>query len=306
MGDVTYIQIKQKDGYLTNLTHYKCEKPPIASILILHGMAEHQQRYEHFCSYLNSSSYDVYIYDHRGHGKERRLFELGYIAPENGNQLIVSDAITASKYIEENNRSSKLFLFGHSMGSLIARNVIQSYDHYQGVILSGTMFPYYPMARTAYLIATITKHLKGPKKLSPFLNNLLFGSKYFTAHTSRTVFDWLTRSNPIVGAYIHDPYCGFLCTTTFYQDLLALVLDASKNNLISKTNKNLPILIASGEKDPVSSYTKEIKRYAAVLKELEFHNIDTKIYPECRHEILNELNRDEVYSDIVTWMKSKL
>jgi len=306
MGEVVYIQIKQEDGYITRLTRYVCPQKPKASILILHGMSEHQLRYQHFAEYLNQSGYEVYSYDHRGHGKERRLFELGFFAPDNGYQLVVHDAITISKYIEENNYCNKLFLLGHSMGSLIARNVIQSYDHYSGVILSGTMYPSKLTVHSALIIASVIKKFKGPKKLSPFLNNLLFSNKYYTSHSSRTVFDWLTRSNSIVGAYINDPYCGFICSTSFYHDLLTLVLNASRQNLISNTNKNLPLYIISGEKDPVSSYSKEIKKYLHVLKELGYTDVNSKIYPNCRHEVLNELNRDEVYSDISSWITKNI
>lgn len=306
MGEATYIQIKQVDGYITKLSLYESPMKKGASILILHGMAEHQDRYQHFVDYLNRSGYDVYIYDHRGHGKERRLFELGYIASENGHQLVVSDVITITEYIKRNHCNDKLFLLGHSMGSLIARNVIQSYDQYDGIILTGTMFPPKLMVRCALGLAIISKKFKGAKKLSPFLNNLLFGNKYYSSLSSRTVFDWLTRSNPIVGAYIHDPYCGFICTTSFYQDLLTLTLNSSRSNLILKTRKDIPLFLLSGEKDAVSSYGKEIKKYLAVLKDLEFTNVNSRLYKNCRHEILNELNREEIYSDLSAWVSDHL
>ena len=306
MGEVVYIQIKQQDEYKTKVTHFICPEKPKASILILHGMAEHQNRYQHFAKYLTSSGYDVFCYDHRGHGKDKLIKELGYFASDNGYELVTQDAIAVSKYIEENNRSDKFFLLGHSMGSLIARNIIQSYDNYTGVILSGTTYPADYMLHLGLTLAYLIKRVKGPKKLSPFMNNLLFGNKYYTSISKRTVFDWLTRSNPIVGAYIHDPYCGFICTTSFYHDLLTLTYNASNIKLITKTKKNLPMFIISGENDPVSSYGKEIKKYLKVLNELEFHNVSSKLYPNCRHEILNELNREEVYTDITNWISKRI
>ncbi len=306
MGEVIHIQVKQGDGTNTKLTQYLCPEKPRASVLILHGMAEHKKRYKHFATYLTSVGYDVFIYDQRGHGKDLRLFELGYIASLNGYELLVQDAIVISKYIDQHNRCDKFYLLGHSMGSLVARNVIQLYDRYNGVILSGTMFPPNLMVYPAYILASLLRLLKGPKKLTPFMNNLMFGNKYYSAHSRRTVFDWLTRSNPIVGAYIHDPYCGFVCTTSFYKDLLTLVRNSTNSNLILKTDKNLPLYIISGEKDAVSSYGKEIKKYLNVLKELGFNHVDSKLYPNCRHEILNELNRDEVYSDINAWITKSI
>lgn len=302
MGDVAHILIKQDNEYTTRLTHYICPNGAQASVLILHGMAEHQNRYQHFAKYLSNAGFDVYTYDHRGHGKDRRIFELGHISADNGYQSIIQDALKIISYIREHSDCKKHFLLGHSMGSLVARALIQIDDAFDGVILTGTTYPSNIKLQAAYILATLNKKVKGPKKLSPYFNNLLFGNKYFTSLTSRTVFDWLSRSNPIVGAYMHDPYCGFICTTAFYQDLISLTLISSKKLLVSKTRTNLPLFILSGEKDPVSCYGKEIKKYLHMLHELGFKAISTKLYPNCRHEILNELNREEVYIGIINWM----
>lgn len=302
MNVINYITIKQKDGYNTRLTYLSCQKKPIASILILHGMAEHQKRYYSFSQYLLSLGYDVYIYDHRGHGTDKKIRELGFFSYNKGYQLVVDDAITISKYIEKNNRCKKFFLFGHSMGSLIARNVIQSYNNYNGVILSGTAYPPKILIFSGLFITSLIKKIRGPKYISPYLNNLLFGNKKYTRLSDRTAFDWLTRSHPVVGAYIHDPYCGFICTASFYHDLMKLTANAANNKLVRMTKSNLPMLIISGDKDPVGGYGKDIKRLISVYKKLGFTNIAYKLYPDCRHELLNELNKDEVYKDIHHWM----
>lgn len=306
MGEVIYTQVKQKDGYITKLTHFVCPNKPMASILILHGMAEHQKRYLSFAEYLVNLGYDVYCYDHRGHGTDKKLRELGFFAPENGYQLIVNDVIAISDYIEQNNRCDKLFLFGHSMGSIIARNVIQTYDHYNGVILSGINFPFKPLVMYGVFISFLTKKLRGPKHVSPFLNNLLFGSKKYTTLSTRTAYDWLTRSNPIVGAYINDPYCGFTCTASFYYDLLKLNQFEITKKKVQTTKKDLPLYIVCGAKDPVGGFGKELKKYLTVLKKLGFTDYSSKLYPECRHEILNELNNNEVYSDISSWIAKRI
>lgn len=305
MGEVNYTQVKQNDGYITKLTHYVCHGEPKASILILHGMVEHQKRYAQFAEYLTGQGFDVYCYDHRGHGTDKLLKELGYIAPENGYQLLVQDVITVSKYIEQNNRSSKFFLFGHSMGSILARNVIQSYDSYNGVILSGTNFPPMLMVMFGLFLSRAITRLKGPKHISPYLNNLMFGGKKYTSLSTRTAFDWLSRSKTIVGAYIHDPYCGFTCSASFYHDLLKLNHNEISKAQIQLTRKDLPIYIISGAKDPVGGFGKEITKLLSVLQKTGFTNVNSKIYPDCRHEILNELNKDEVYSDIVAWIDGK-
>ncbi len=306
MGEVNCIQIRQKDGYITKLAHYSCSRKPKASILILHGMAEHQKRYTAFAEYLVNHDYDVYCYDHRGHGTDMKMSDLGFFAAKHGYLLPIQDAITVSNYISKNNRCNKLFLFGHSMGSILARNIIQIYDHYNGVILSGTNFPPAPLIRSGLLLSSITSLLKGPKHISPYLNHLCFGGTKYTSLSTRTAYDWLSRSNIIVGAYINDPYCGFTCTASFYHDLLKLNQYATTKKLILKTKKNLPIHLISGEKDPVGSYGVEVHKLFHVLKKLGFINVSCNIYPECRHEILNELNKDEIFEDIHKWISKHI
>lgn len=302
MTAFTHQSIKQKDGYITKLTCFRCSKKPKASLLILHGMAEHQKRYYTFANDLTEQGYDVFIYDHRGHGSDTKLSDLGFIAPNCGHEIVVDDVITISEYIVKNNRSNKFFLFGHSMGSLIARNVIQSYDNYNGVILCGTANPPRFITRFGIAVAYIIKRIYGPRHVSPYLNNLMFRSKQYTLLANRTAFDWLTRSNPVVGAYIHDPYCGFVCTASFYHDLLKLTYNASLKNRIKKTRLDLPLYIISGEQDPVGGFGKDVKRLIKLLESIGFTNIASKLYPDCRHELLNELNNHEVYSDIRHWL----
>lgn len=305
MGEIVYTQIRQKDGYITRLTHYVCPNKPFASILILHGMAEHQNRYQLFAEYLVDHGYDVYCYDHRGHGTDKKLSDLGFFARENGYALVVQDAVLISQYIEENNRSNKFFLFGHSMGSIIARNVIQTHDKYNGVILSGSNYPMKLPVLFGLFVSSIIKRLKGPKHVSKYMDNLMFGGKKYTYLSKRTAYDWLSRSNPVVGAYINDPYCGFTCTASFYHDMLKLVQHEIAKKQIQQTRKDLPLYIVSGEKDPVGGYGKEIHKFQHILKKLGFINVSSKIYPDCRHEILNELNKDEVYFDIESWIAKK-
>ncbi|HWT75252.1 MAG TPA: alpha/beta fold hydrolase [Mobilitalea sp.] len=306
MSEVTYISIKQKDGYITKLTYYVSPNKPKASILILHGMAEHQKRYQSYANYLVNCGYDVYSYDHRGHGNDTKLSDLGFFSPENGYQLIIADVISVCAYIEQNNRSSKFFLLGHSMGSILARNVIQTYDRFNGVILSGTPHPPKFMTSFGLFIASFIKKFKGPKHISPFLSNLMCGNKKYTSLSTRTAYDWLSRSNSIVGAYIHDPYCGFTCTASFYHDFLKLIQNATKKKQIRLTRKDLPIYIISGEKDPVGNYGKDVNKFLSLLKKCEFSNVSLKLYPECRHELLNELNNEEVYTDIQQWISKRI
>jgi alpha-beta hydrolase superfamily lysophospholipase len=312
MSEITYISIRQKDGYVTKLTLYACPQKPKASILILHGMADHQKRYQGFAEYLVKHDYDVYSYDHRGHGTDKKLSELGFFASEDGYKLVIEDAIAVSNYIEQNNRCNRFFLFGHSMGSFISRNVLQSYDKYTGVILCGNAHP--PKLLTLYglFVSSMITKFRGPKHVSPFLfnqlndRNQLKGPKKLTSLSTRTAFDWLSRSNPVVGAYMHDPYCGFVCTASFYHDLMKMLQNITKKSKIRLTRKDIPIFVISGEKDPVGGCGKEVNKFLSVLKKCEFSNVSSKLYPECRHELLNELNNEEVYDDIQQWIAKRV
>lgn len=301
------IIIKQSDGYETVLYPYLCHSEhPHASILILHGMAEHCERYRAFAEYLNGFGYDVYLYNHRGHGTDKMVGELGYFASTNGYEKVVNDAITITKYIKECNRSNHTVLFGHSMGSLILRNLLQQFDTVDCAIICGTTFPSQFLTRMGLFLSSIQKKIKGPKHISRFLNKLLFGSKDYKKLCNRTAFDWLSRSNPSVGAYISDPYCGYICTTSFYNDLLHLALNATKLNHIKQIRRNLPLLIISGDHDPVGGYGKQITHYFLLLQKLGFSNVDCTLYSDCRHELLNELNRNEISKDIVDWLEKQL
>lgn len=306
MDEVNYISLKQKDGHVIKITHYTCPKKPKASILILHGMAEHQKRYTAFAQFLVHHDFDVYSYDHRGHGTENKLSELGFFAQEKGDQLVIHDAIAVSEYIEQNNRCNKFFLFGHSMGSIIARIVLQTHDKYNGVILCGTPYPTKLLTQSGLMISHMVRTFKGPKHISPYLSNLMFGGKKYTSLSTRTAFDWLTRSNPVVGAYMHDPYCGFTCTASFYHDFIKLIQSATKRKNIRLTKKEIPLYIIGGDKDPVINYGKDLTRFLTTLKKCGFINVSSKLYPDCRHEILNELNSEEVFSDIHQWISKRI
>lgn len=296
--------IKQDKGHKTKLYHFFSDDPPIMSILILHGMAEHHKRYLSFARYLSSNNIDVFLYDHRGHGTDTKFSELGFISKEKGYLLLIQDAISILEFINTNKRSSKLLLMGHSMGSLIARNVIQSYDKLDGVILCGSTLPNPIMLKLGLFISSIISLRHGPKHPSHFFHNMIFGNKLYTKLIGRTTFDWLSRNNESVGAYIHDPYCGFICSIKFYNDLLTLTKRASIKKLIRKTRRSLPIYIISGTEDPVGGYGKEIQKLSSLYRKLGFNRVSLKLYDDCRHELLQETNSDAIMKDIYIWTTS--
>lgn len=299
------ITIVQHDKYRTIVEPYYTANPK-GSILVLHGMAEHHERYDEFARFLNKAGFDVFLYDHRGHGMDKKFDDLGHFADKNGYRLVISDAITVLKHIKKENRGEKLILFGHSMGSLIARNVIQKYDEMDACIICGTAHVPTIASKFGSLYAWFVYQLHGPLSREQSLADLITGGKNYTKICTRTAFDWLTRDNTIVGAYINDPFCGFLCTTAFYRDMLKFTYYAAQAKSIKRTRRDLPILIISGSHDPVGNYGKGVAKLFSTLQRYGFTNVDCTIYDECRHELLNELNHDKIMVDISKWIEKVL
>ena len=296
------IQIRQEDGYITTVFPFFSQREPKASVLVLHGMAEYHDRYIGFAEYLTECGYDVYLYDHRGHGTGTKLEDLGFFAKKDGYNVITLDALEIYKFIKENGRSGHMILFGHSMGSLLARNFIQYEDSMDGVVICGTNNASRGMTKMGLLVSGLIKKIFGPTHPSPFLNKLMFNNKYYNKLNERTQFDWLTRNSYIVGQYIGDPYCGFLCTASMYNDILHLVDNDTTPSRVTRTRKDLPMLVISGEMDPVGSYGKDVVAFVTMMQRLRFKKVDCTLYSECRHELLNEFNNKEIMADIVHWM----
>jgi alpha-beta hydrolase superfamily lysophospholipase len=303
----TRIQITQKDGYKTSLLLFETNnEASLGSVLVLHGMAEHYGRYLEFIQALNEKGFDVYTYNHRGHGTDKKLSELGYIAKKNGASLVVEDALNISNYIKGTARNNKLAIFGHSMGSLILRCLLQKQDNFSCAVASSSTMPPVAVSAIGSAIAGTLSLIQGPAKKSEFLQKIMFGGKAYTSLCTRTTYDWLTRNNTVIGKYMDDPYCGYTCTTSFYRDLTVLCQRCAVNRNISKTRKDFPLLLLTGEKDPVSGYGSQLIALQKKYNRLGFTNTSLTIYAEDRHELLNELNAAEVYQDIFHFLHTHL
>lgn len=303
MSKKDILTIQQSDGYHTTVyPNYSKSKELKGSIVIFHGMAEHHKRYHIFVGFLNQNGYDVYLYDHRGHGTDKKLNELGFVADQGGFVLLIKDGIEVLNYVKKHMRTNKLILFTHSMGSLIGRNVIQYYHDLDAAIFCGTACP----GRLKNIFGIITSSLivkfKGSEYKSNSLKKAMFETKLFAKLNERTSYDWLTRNNPAVGAYIHDPYCGFACSASFYRDIIMLTYYSGQRKRIVKAKKDLPILFISGSKDPIGNNGKDVSKLFTLYQRLGFQKVDCTLYKDCRHELLNELNSFEIMTDILDWL----
>lgn len=294
----------QKDGYRSKIHCFHTLEKPKLSVLILHGMAEHYKRYLATAKALNANGIDVYLYDHRGHGEQTLLKDLGYISEKKGYNLLVQDGIEICRHINNIKRTENLILMGHSMGSLIARNIILEYKDFSGIILCGSTQPSTLKLKPGIFLSNLIILRYGAKHKSPFFHNILFGQGYYKKLLKGTSYDWLSNNKASVGAYIHDPYCGFICTISFYKDLLSLALKAQKLRPLKQANLRSPLLIISGSKDPVSCYGKEITKIASLYKKTG-NQVTVKLYEGLRHELLQEKNAHDIVNDIINWISNE-
>jgi alpha-beta hydrolase superfamily lysophospholipase len=282
------------------------EETPRVIVQIAHGMAEHIQRYDAFAKDLVSQNIFVYGNDHRGHGRTGTNSDsLGYLSDEQGFNKVVNDMDALTAIIEKDYPKIPIILFGHSMGSFLSRRYIQLHgDRIAGVILSGTGGDPGLMGKIGRIIAKREMKKNGTRTPSPLMNKLTFGSynKGFTP--TRTEFDWLSRDAAEVDKYIEDPFCGGVFTAGFFDDLLEGIEIINKPSNIAKIPMNLPIYLISGSKDPVGSNTKGVLKTYQAFVNAGITNVTYKFYIDARHEILNEINRNEVVADIIQWISS--
>ena len=274
-------------------------------LVIHHGMAEHQERYLGFIDYLNQNGIAVFMHDMANHGKSNADYALtGWFGEKDGWKGLVQDFRRNVQFAKEQYPEKKLVVMGHSMGSFICRVYTSWYpqDGFVGAIYMGTGGPN-PIAGVGKTVASMMGGIQGKKTKSKTLDKMTFGS-FGKKFEGRTDFDWLTRDTAIVDKYIDDPYCGFLFTIQGMHDLVDLNVAANTDEWYAGIPAEAKILLTSGAMDPVGDYSKGIQTIYDRLLSTGHTNVTLKLYPDCRHEILNELNRDEVMADILGWIQA--
>lgn len=274
-----------------------------AIVQLSHGMAEHIMRYETFAKFLTENGYLVYGNDHRGHGKTAGILDnVGYFADENGFYKVAGDMVQLTDIIRKEHPDLPVFLFGHSMGSALSRYyIVENGDKIDGLVLSGTMGDPGLLGKIGSLIAKAESFLKGRKYRSNLLNKMSFGSYNNAFKPNRTDFDWLSKDNDAVDAYVKDPYCGSVFTSGFFADFLGGLGEIFKPEHIGRIPKSLPILIFSGEMDPVGG-KKSLEKVYQSYQKAGLADVKLKLYPQGRHEMLNETNKEEVFTDVIAWL----
>lgn len=274
-----------------------------AIVQIAHGMAERKERYDEFASFLAENGYAVFIHDHLGHGESVQSDEyLGFFGEDDGWKNLVEDCYKITKYAREIFVGKPVILFGHSMGSFVARAYSQMHDMtLDAAVFCGTSGSN-PAAGIAVKIADAIAKSKGNMYRSELINSLAFGTYNKKFKPQRTEFDWLTGDNDIVDKYVADKYCGFLFTACGYRDLFSVLKYVSSKSWYKSVRKNLPMLIISGDSDPVGEFGSGVKQVVSDLKKTGHNNIEFKLYKNMRHEILNEIERAVVMNDVLSWL----
>jgi alpha-beta hydrolase superfamily lysophospholipase len=302
MESFSFINDQEKDVF-----YYKWEPEginPRGVVQIAHGMAEKAIRYDKFARELSEKGYVVYANDHRGHGQTAGSVQaLGQIG-KGGFIGMIRDMKALNDIIKEENGELPIYLFGHSMGSFLTQGYIALHGGtLRGAILSGTKGREPLVTYFGAMIAWREMKKRGFDTPSPFLSKLSFGGYNKNFKPNRTEYDWLSRDNSVVDTYIHDPYCGGVFPSGFYYELLKGLNVIQSRLAMEKIPKKLPIYIFSGDKDPVGRNSRTVLGLIRDYKKLGIEDVEYKFYKDGRHEMLNEINRDEVVKDIINWME---
>ncbi len=282
---------------------------PRAIFQIVHGMAEYIDRYAPFAEYLCRKGYLVTGEDHLGHGRTvaQNGGKKGYICDRHGDTVMVRDVHRLKKIVQGQYPGVPYFILGHSMGSFIVRNYMYRYGTgIDGAIVMGTGQQSRGVLRFTLGVAAVQGFILGDDHVSNLINGLAFGSYTKRINGAKTPYDWITGDQEILQKYIEDPDCGFTFTVNGFKCLFKLLWKLTEDENIEQMPVELPVLMVSGEEDPVGGYGVMVKQVYDSYVALGMKDLTMKLYREDRHELLNERNRAEVFEDIYDWVEKHI
>ena len=281
------------------------EQPPVAVFQIIHGIAEYIERYDDFARYLNRLGFLVVAEDHMGHGKSISGEGIqGYF--HGGWFTAVEDSCQLLQDTRKEFPNLPYVLFGHSMGSFMTRTILEKYPDcgISAAVICGTGWQPKAVLNTGIGVCRLVCRQQGEKQPSKILEKLVFSNYNKKVEHPRTSYDWLTRDSGVVDRYLSDPLCGITPTGGLMRELLTGIRYEQEH--LSAMKRDLPVLFIAGGDDPVGNYGKGVLRSAEAFRKAGMLDVSCKIYPLGRHEILNEINWEEVYQDISSWLNGKL
>jgi alpha-beta hydrolase superfamily lysophospholipase len=302
---ISNLQVSQ-NGLLQIFKWTKESMQPKAIVIIVHGMAEHIERYQGFAERLVDNDIIAYGYNQRGHkGSISKKEDYGYMSDADNFITLVSDLYEVVEQIKKEHSGLPIFIFGHSMGSFVTQRFVQLYGpKVKGVVLCGSAKQPNMLLNMGIFLSRLIIGFRGRRHRSKLLDKMSFGAynKHFTPN--RTSFDWLNRDEEEVDKYINDEYCGGIFTAAYFKDFLKGLKTINSN--FELVPKELPIFIMSGSKDPVGGPVELVTKLYNRYRALEIRDLEFKLYPDARHELLLEENKDEVINDVLIWLKSRI
>lgn len=295
------------------LAKQKESKKPLAVIQILHGMAEHIERYRDFASYCTEQGFIVCGHDHIGHGKSASSQEeLGVIAPD-GMTTMIEDVHILRLIIQGRYKALagetplSYCLFGHSMGSFVLRNYLAVHaEGLSAAVICGTGHQAAAVSGAGRLVSRFLHAVRGPEHRSTLLHNMSVGAFSKAIEGARTPLDWLSTDESVVAAYSADPYSGFMFSAGGNATLTSLTGAMVKRETVAAVPTDLPLLFIAGKEDPVGEKGEAVKRAVALFEDTGHDRITLILYEGMRHEVLNEVGKEKVYQDVTSWLKEQL
>ncbi len=280
------------------------EGEPVAVVQIVHGIVEHVGRYEEFARYLNTQGILVVAEDHMGHGGS--IGNDGVPGYFSGSWFkAVQDTYRLLRNTRMEFPDIPYVLLGHSMGSFMVRTLIAKYPNccISGAVISGTGWTHRGLVNTAAAACTVAGKRNGFDKPDKLISAMVFGGYNSRIENCRTPNDWLSRDPRKVDEYNADPLCGFPATVGLMRDMMTGIRYIQEPVHIQRMRKDLPVLFLSGSHDPVGGYGKGVRQTVQAFLEAGMEHVSLKLYPQGRHEMLNEINREEVYHYISSWIR---
>ena len=279
-----------------------------AILQLSHGMVEFIDRYKPLAEHLAGRGILVTGHDHLGHGGSiRTRDDYGYFAEPDGNRAVLADLHAVTVLTKELYPNLPYFLLGHSMGSFLLRTYLYMYPgELSGAIISGTGWQPEAALRAGLALCRLEQLRIGETGCSKLLKELMFGAYNKKFRPNRTPNDWICSDPAVVDAYTNDELCGFDATVGLTRDMLTGISMNQKKENLAKMDKELPVLFISGMQDPVGAMGEGVLACIDAFKRAGIRHVTIRLYPEGRHEMLNEANRDEVYRDVLSWLERRL
>ncbi len=303
--------LKMNDGMEIFLNRWEPDNPEdIKGIVQLHhGIAEHSMRYDRLGSVLSENGYVLNAYDMRGHGKTVENAQkkgngvVAQLAKNDGFSRVVEDLSFIIDSYKKDFPDKKIILLGHSFGSFVSQGYIEKYGkNIDGCILCGTSGPQIPIAQFGRIICGLVKGIKGPDVTSKFLTKMFFGPYNKRIENPKTADDWISLNELNREMYEMDQWCGFPLTTSFFYDITQGLCTIHKSKNMKNIPQELPVYFIYGEEDPVGSYGKTIHKLFDIYQKNGMKDVEIKSYPNDRHEIFNEDDKETVENDVITWL----